>query len=171
MDICYAALVHSTLPKIECYSTDLVTLDSMLCESVVARNDLDAFYRYNVVIDGYGTMFFSNMDFILNHLKCKNDFHFLAICVEPETDCATIQLEGFDFMGYELLDKSIDVSALSNCGGFPETFSDNDLNQAGLISEYQTACNIQKNLLLNNPNEYHADTYMFAVWIHKSIGR
>jgi hypothetical protein len=60
---------------------------------------------------------------------------------------------------------------LTNCGGFDETFLPEDLNSYGLISDYEEAISIQKNLLLNNPLEDHADCALFEVWRHQSMGR
>lgn len=71
----------------------------------------------------------------------------------------------------ELLDKDYGSSALTNCGGFNETFLPNDLNNFGLLDEYQKAYDIKKRLLENNPEEHHADTNVIAIWRHKSIGR
>ena len=80
-------------------------------------------------------------------------------------------LEDYEFLGYDLLDHDFYISALTNCGGFNETFSANDLNENGLIGDYTKAYTIQKRLLKNNPDDYHADTNVIAIWRHKIIGR
>jgi len=74
-------------------------------------------------------------------------------------------------MGYDLLDQDFSISALANCGGFDETFLPADLNEKGLIDDFNKAYNIKKRLFENNPGEHHADTNVIAVWRHKTIGR
>lgn len=64
----------------------------------------------------------------------------------------------------DLLDQYYDTSALSNCGGFDETFLPGDLNNVGLIDNYEKACTIKKKLKENNPMEDHADTNVIAIW-------
>ena len=47
------------------------------------------------------------------------------------------------------LDKSYDISALTNCGGFDERFLPVDLNEFGLVEDYEKAFEIEKRLLEN----------------------
>ncbi len=74
-------------------------------------------------------------------------------------------------LGYDLLDQDFGISALTNCGGFDETFLPEDLNKYGLIDDFAKAYDIKKRLLENNPEEHHADTNVIAVWRHRTIGR
>jgi len=53
----------------------------------------------------------------------------------------------FKFMGYDLIEEFTRISALTNCGGFPKAFLNNDLNKSGLIKSYEQAILIQKSLL------------------------
>ena len=68
------------------------------------------------------------------------------------------------FLGYDLIDSVSGISALTNCGGFSESFDNQELNRYGLISEYPRAKQIQTALLINNPDEPHADTEFWAIW-------
>ena len=77
----------------------------------------------------------------------------------------------FDFIGYDLLEKDGNISALTNCGGFDETFKPEEQNKYGLITQYERAKEIQLMLPKNNPNEDHAYCQLFEVWRHKFIGR
>lgn len=81
-----------------------------------------------------------------------------------------IEREGFEFIGYDLLDKDFNISALTNCGGFDETFLPSDQNDKGLIDELEKAYDIKRRLLENNPEETHADTNVIAIWRHKTLG-
>jgi hypothetical protein len=69
----------------------------------------------------------------------------------------------FEFLGFDLAEKS-EISALTNCGGFDETFTYKDLNAFGLIPDFPSARRIQADLAMNNPNEEHADCLLFAIW-------
>ncbi len=107
---------------------------------------------------------FNDLDFVIEKIRGKTSINLLAVVKEPNEECNSISLRNFTFMGYELLDHEYDISALSNCGGFDETFLPGDLNQFGLIDSYQKAVSIQKALFINNPNEHYADCNLFAIW-------
>ena len=121
--------------------------------------------------DAYETGFFTSLDYVLHKAITKDRFNLLAVIIEPTQDCKTFTIDGFEFVGYDLLDKDYSVSALTNCGGFDETFLPDDLNKVGLIDNYSMAYEIKKRLFDNNPGEHHADTYVVAVWRHNTIGR
>jgi hypothetical protein len=93
------------------------------------------------------------------------------IVIEPDRDCRLVNPENYDFIGYDLLDQYYCTSALSNCGGFDETFLPADLNNMGLISDYDKAYDIKRRLWENNQDEDHADTNVIAIWRHQIIGR
>jgi len=125
-----------------------------------------------IVIDGsFQTGFYTTIEYVLKNIKSKDNFNLLTVVKEPNEKCESIYLADFEFVGYELLDKDYSNSALTNCGGFDETFLPNELNQFGLISEYENAYDIRKRLFENNPAEHHADCNVIAVWRHKTIGR
>ncbi len=78
-------------------------------------------------------------------------------------------VDDYQFMGYDLLDQQFGNSALTNCGGFDETFLPADLNKYGLVDDYFKAYDIRKRLLENNPEVSHAKTNVIAIWRHKKI--
>ncbi len=75
----------------------------------------------------------------------------------------TEEIDDFVFCGYDLAEEC-EISALTNCGGFDETFTYKDLNSLGLIPDFLTAQKMQIDLAENNPDEEHADCLLFAVW-------
>lgn len=87
-------------------------------------------------------------------VQCFDDFKLIP-CTEKTDD--------FVFCGYDLAE-SFEVSALTNCGGFDETFTYKDLNSLGLIPDFLTAQKIKINLAENNPNDDHAFCLLFAIW-------
>jgi hypothetical protein len=152
--------------------TELVSVDSGLNEDLVKPN-LKNVDKWNfIIIDEYHqTGFYTTADYVLKNIKARDRFNFLTVVKEPNEKCETIQINEFEFVGYDLLDKYYSISTLTNCGGFDETFLPNELNQFGLISDYEKAYDVQKRLLENNPDEDHADCNVIAVWRHKTIGR
>lgn len=154
--------------------TELVSLDSGLNEDLVEKilDNLDIDDWQFVVIDGsFSTGFYTTAEYVLRNIEADNNFNFLAVVKEPTEKCESIEVDGFEFIGYELLDKDYTDSALTNCGGFDETFLPSNLNEFGLIDKYEKAYDIRRKLFENNPEERHADCNIIAVWRHKTIGR
>lgn len=154
--------------------TELVSVDGMLNENLVEpdydnTDDWDSIH----LIEQYQTGFFTTLEFVLKRLKpeYKLKFNLLTVAFEPDQDCKDIKIDDYEFVGYDLLDQDFSISALSNCGGFDETYLPADLNDKGLIDDFKKAYDIKKRLLENNPEEHHADTNVIAIWRHKTIGR
>lgn len=77
---------------------------------------------------------------------------------------AKIPIAGFEFCGFDLAD-NWEISSITNCaGGFEKVFSYKDLNEYGLISDYQAAKRIQINLMEEYPDDEHSYCALFAVW-------
>ena len=152
--------------------TELVSLDGMLNE-ILVEPDYDNADDWDFIhtFEQYLTGFFTTLEYVLKRLKPKNKYNLLTVVLEPDKDCKDIIIEGYEFVGYDLLDQEFSISALTNCGGFDETFLPTDLNDKGLIDNFTKAYDIKKRLLENNPAEHHADTNVIAVWRHETNGR
>jgi hypothetical protein len=151
---------------------EVISLDTMLNE-ILVKPDHNYTDDWNHIITQnlYETGCFTDLDYVIKKIQPMSRFNLLAVIQEPAKECNSITVKDFEFVGYDLLDQSYDTSALTNCGGFDETFSASDLNQLGLISDYGKAYVIKKRLVENNPDEYHADCNVMAIWRHKTIGR
>lgn len=83
-------------------------------------------------------------------------------------DIAEQDLKGFTFCGFDLSDFL--VSAILNCGSFTtgdyfsKAFDYRELNEFGLIPDYQTAVKIRQKLMDEYPDENHACCAVFAIW-------
>lgn len=148
--------------------TELVSLDGMLNEILVGPDYEDG-EDWNFIhnCNQYQTGFFTTLDYVFKRLQAKEDFNLIMVVIEPNIECKEIVIDGFKFIGYELLDQDFGISALSNCGGFDETFLPSDLNDKGLVNSFNKAYDIKRRLLENNPEEHHADTNVIAVWRKK----
>ena len=82
------------------------------------------------------TGFFTTPDYVFKRLKANSKFNLLSVVIEPEQDCSEIKIRDYEFVGYDLLDQDFSISALTNCGGFDESFLSTDLNEKGLIDDF-----------------------------------
>lgn len=151
--------------------TELVSIDNLLSSSIVEpiyenKKDWDFIFTINQCIQD----FYLSLDYVLRRLETKDKFNLLTLGVNPTEDCKNIGIDGFEFVGYDLLDQDYNISALTNCGGFDESFTSSDINEKGLVDDFTRAYDIRKSLLENNPLEHHADTNVIAIWRHKTIG-
>lgn len=152
---------------------EVVSLDTLLNNDLIDTDTLSDSEWKNVLSDDDKIILplYTDFDFVLNKSKLYSRFNLLSVVIEPDSDCRHIVQPEFEFVGYDLLDKDYNISALTNCGGFDESFLPEDLNSFGLIDEYEKAYSIQEKLFQNNPGEHHADTNVIAIWRHKTIGR
>jgi hypothetical protein len=152
--------------------TELVSLDGML-NGVILEPDRgeNGDWEFIVLDDSYETGLFKSLDYVIEKVKDKAKFNLLTVVKEPTEKCENVQISDFEFVGYDLIDFGYSASALSNCGGFDETFLPTDLNHFGLIDSFDKAYDIRDRLFKNNPMEHHADCYVFGLWRHKKIGR
>lgn len=113
----------------------------------------------------------NSLGYVLKMTKHKERFNLLAVVKEPKEDCKGIRIDGFDFVGYELLDKFYSSSALTNLGCMDKGFLSHELNHLGLLDSLDKAHHIQEHLRKNYPDMEDADTKIIAVWRHRRIGR
>ena len=151
---------------------ELVSLDSMLNDDLVEPNyDNEEDWKNIHIVNMVQTEFYNNLEYVLNKISLNNKFNLLAIEIEPNQERSNYDLVDYEFIGYDLLDQDYSISALTNCGGFDESFLPADLNNKGLIDRLDKAKDIQRKLLENNPEEHHADTNIIAVWRNMKIGK
>ncbi len=146
--------------------TEVVSLDSILCPPVIERdndNDWDHLVKEDYMID-----FYTNLDYLKKKLNDKEGYSLLAVVREPDHSDRQPRLHGFELLGFELVDREMSISALTNCGGFDETFMPNELNQYGLIDNRDKAFDVRTRLIQNNPVERHADCWVFEIWRAKN---
>src|SRR5687767_15870445 len=97
---------------------ELVSVDGILSEVLVKpdRNNKDE-WQHILVDEYYETGFYTSLEYVLQKMEPKEKFNLLAVVVNPERDCRNVEVQDFEFVGYDLLDYAYDISALSNCGG------------------------------------------------------
>jgi hypothetical protein len=143
--------------------TELVSLDSMLCPSVLP--DIKPEYWPHMVDEDFMLQFFTDLPFLLSKISEFDGTNLLCVFRNPSAHpVAPLDILPFRFLGYDLLEKQASVSALSNCGGFPDVFANQELNQFGLLMSHDRALEVQHNLSNLHPEEPQADCDVWAIF-------
>jgi hypothetical protein len=143
--------------------TEVVSLDHMLCPRI-GPEIVDEDWQHNVQ-ENFRLIYFYDLDYLIRRSAGAARRSILGLYRNPDTHIAAAPGSGsFAFFGYDLIDETTQVSALTNCGGFPETFSNEELNQYGLIADFVRAGEIRRLLPIHNPAEHHANCELYAIW-------
>jgi hypothetical protein len=140
---------------------EVVSLDENLCPTVLP--DIPDHYWPHIVNENYMLRYFRDLGFLLkevDHLAAKN---VLSIFRDPPVH-PTSAIPGFRFLGYDLVDYQGRVSALGNCGGFPDVFAGSELSEHGLLTSHARAAQVQAGLRARHPGEPHADCHSWAIF-------
>ena len=142
---------------------EVVSLDGILCPHLV-RDFIDEDWQHNVQ-ENYRLNYFYDLNYLLGRISGVKRRNVLGLYRNPETHISEPPGAGdFKFAGYDLIDEETQISALTNCGGFPLAFSNDELSCYGLISDYTHACRIRERLINQYPNDPHADCELYAIW-------
>lgn len=143
---------------------EVISLDCSLCPSILNElNDEDWKNISKKEKSFFGL--FSNLDYLLKRISGFKDLQISAVSKNPkEASVSSFADSRFQFKGFDLVEDETRISALTNCGGFPKAFSNDELSDCGLILTYERAKEIQQDLLKNYPDEDHADCSFWAIW-------
>ena len=143
--------------------TELVSFDGCLCPAVITELTPED-WRHNVNED-YVLFFFRDLDYLLQRVGRTRRVNILAAIRNPDSECRTaLPDDQFEFKGYDVVDVCADISALTDCGGFPLAFRNEELSSSGLIATFTRAREIQAALRENYPDEHHANCNVWALW-------
>jgi len=143
--------------------TEVVNLDGSLCNPVIGEL-LEEDWNH-IVNSDYQLRYFYHLDYLLNRVQAVKRRNILGLYRNPEIHIAKAPVAGdFRFMGYDLIDEQTHISALTNCGGYPDAFSNEELNSCGLISQFERASEVKKLLAEKHPEDAHAQCEMYAIW-------
>lgn len=142
---------------------EVVSLDHMLCRRIPA--DLSDEDFDHTIFDDLGLDYFRDLDYLLNRVGNVKRRNILGIYMNPELHIDEPPASGgFQLMGYDLNEKRGWISALTNCGGFPDVFSNEELNRCGLISGFNRAREVTRDLAALHPEDPHAQCDLYAIW-------
>ena len=142
---------------------EVVSLDEMLCptfpEELTAAD-----WAHNVHAD-YQTSYFHSLEYLQGRVAGEANLNVLAVLQSPSArDLESMELPGFSFLGFDLLDVCGDVSALTNCGGFNEVFGKEEISDLGLLRDLARAYEVQRSLRTAYPFEPHSECHVWAIW-------
>ena len=142
---------------------EVVSLDTCLCGHLV-KEFLDEDWKH-IVCEDFRLSYFKDLDYLLKRVQNEKRRNLLGLYRNPLGHISTSPSNReFDFVGYDLIEDATQISALTNCGGFPEAFSNEELNSHGLISQFERASEVKRLLIEKYPEEAHADCEMYAIW-------
>jgi len=140
---------------------ELLSLDPTLCPPILA--DVKDEYWPHIVNQDFMLTFFLDADFL--RLKMANIHPKNLLCVFRNPPEPPIPPAGqFDFAGYDLVDVQHSASALTNCRGFPDVFSNTELSTVGLLPDFDRAIEVRKLLRQRYPDDPHAQCHLWAIF-------
>jgi hypothetical protein len=142
---------------------EVVSLDSMLCPTLLP--DIKDDYWSHIVNEDFMLDFFVNLDFLLGQLPAVAERNLLCVYRNPPRPPGPpVVPQRFKFLGYDLVDVMAGVSALTNCGGFPDVFDSGELSSKGLLTSHTRAYEVQSDLRAKYPDEPHANCHVWAIF-------
>ena len=146
------------LPQLQ----ELVSLDPMLCPTLLGETKDE--YWPHIVNEDFHLNFFVDFEFLKRAVAAKERKNMLCVFRNPTIDPIAPGFARFKFLGYDVVDIQNSVSALTNCGGFPKSFSAMELSSAGLLPDRMRACNVREDLRRNYPEDPHANCNYWAIF-------
>ena len=142
--------------------TELITLDGMLCPPILSEIRDD--YWPHIVNEDCRLNYFVDLEFLKSETAGVERKNLLCVIQNPDKEADRAPMDGFEFVGYDLLDLDNSVSALCNCGGFPDVFSNEELSENGLLKDFSRAAEIRTLLRSTHPEEFHANCNLWVVY-------
>lgn len=119
----------------------------------------------HIVKADFMTSFFTDLDYLLRRCGGAQGRNLLCLFKNPVTEpLPPPGPPGFRYEGCDVVDVHGDISALTNCGGFPRAFSNAELTSHGLLASLDRAREVQRALLEHYPDEHHADCDVWSVF-------
>ena len=141
---------------------EVVSLDASLCPTVLPK--IKPEYWSHIVNEDFMLRFFTNLDYLRNETADIPIKNLLYVFRNPPDHPGSEVTEGFEFIGYDLVEQDSSVSAFTNCRGFPKAFSNSELSEKGLITVHGRCREVQETLRQQYPNEHHADCHLWAIF-------
>jgi hypothetical protein len=141
---------------------EVVSLDPMLCPPVLPTIKKE--YWPHIVTEDFLLTFFVDLAFLIKQIVDIPERNLLCVYRNPASEPPPYSgLAEFEFLGYDLVDVEGSASALTNCGGFPDVFANDELSPKGLLRSYARAIEVQSELRRKHPEEHHADCHVWAI--------
>lgn len=142
--------------------TELVSLDSLLCPPLLKHIRDD--YWPHIVNEDYMLSYFLDLEFLKREVAEIEKLNLLCAVRNPDSQLDNSPVDGFEFVGYDLVESQTGVSALTNCGGFPDVFANAELSVHGLLTDFGRARDVHEKLRSLHPEEAHANCDLWAIF-------
>jgi hypothetical protein len=143
---------------------ELISLDTTLCPTLLP--DIKAEYWPHIVNEDYHLHFFTDLAFLRRQVSQIDGGRILCVYRNPERPpVLPDELRSFTLIGYDLVDEKGDVSALSNCGGWPGVLDNPEISSKGLIESHARAVQLREVLAAQYSEEQHAKCNVFAICV------
>jgi hypothetical protein len=142
---------------------EIVSLDCALCRHLV-KEFLDEDWKH-IVCENFRLDYFYHLDYLLQRVQITKRRNILGLYRNPDAHISfPPAARDFGFMGYDLIEEETQISALNNCGGFPDAFANNELNKYGLLDDFERSCEVRRLLAQRYPARHHAQCELYAIW-------
>lgn len=141
---------------------EVVSLDPMLCPTLLP--DIRREFWPYIVNEDFMLNFFVDLEYLLKQVSRVSECNLLCVYRNPARPPPPYGgAVDFEFLGYDLVDVQGGASALTNCGGFADVFSDTELSSKGLLTSHSRAFEVQARLRARHPGEHHADCHVWGI--------
>ena len=141
---------------------EVVSLDPILCPTVLP--EIKNEYWPYIVNEDFMLTLFVDLEFLLKQILGIRERNLLCVYRNPASPPPPYKGSvNFEFLGYDLVDVEASASALTNCGGFPDVFTNSELSAKGLLTSHVRAFEVQADLRTKHPEERHADCHVWAI--------
>jgi hypothetical protein len=141
---------------------EVISLDGLLCPTVL--RDITDEYWPHIVIEDFMLHFFTGFHFLMAQVAAIEPKNVLCVFRNPTGQPDAPSVADFRFLGYDLVDRECSISALTNCGVFPDVFANSELSNVGLLTDLHRATEVQRLLRALHPEERHADCHVWAIF-------
>jgi hypothetical protein len=142
--------------------TEVISLDLMLCPCIITEFQPEDWAH--IVNEDFRLNYFHDLEYLLRKVAKVPRKSVLGVYRNPSSHIELPPDGNFAFAGYDLIEDATQISALTNCGGFPDSFSNAELNRFGLIGTFDRAAEIHRRLPEHYPEEPHAICELYAIW-------
>jgi hypothetical protein len=139
--------------------TDFCSLDSSLNDSVFEPESNEDWN--NCVNEDYKTEFITNLDYAKQVQRKNPGSQIFGLIIDPQNSG---EYEQDRLLGFDIVDGYFSNSLLTNCGGYPDIFENEAINQYGLIDEIDKAYAIRNRLRMVNADSHAEDCEVIAVY-------
>jgi len=141
---------------------EVVSLDGLLCPTLLP--DIKDEYWPHIVNEDFMLHFFVDFDYLIKQVAELEPKNVLCVFRNPACKPQPPSMADFHFLGYDLVDLECSISALTNCGGFPDVFANSELSRFGLLQHFDRALEVQQALRSKHPAEHHANCNVWAIF-------